>query len=399
MRRERIILGVFLLLITNLVGATLCMALEPIEQLGKKIFFDEYLSIYSNQSCASCHDSESGWTGPLAAINIAGAVYEGSIQGRFGNRKPPSVAYATQSPIFHLTKELLFVGGNFWDGRATGERLGNPSADQAQGPFLNPVEQALDAPPDVVEAVCIASYGALFREVWGPEICEPGNVYEAYDDIALSIAAYEASTEVNSFTSKFDFARQGKAKLTKEEQQGFALFMGKGKCNKCHIATGKMPLFTDFTYDNVGVPKNLDNPWYTMPPEFNPDGTYWVDEGLGGFLNSHLGYQDYASENMGKHKVPTLRNVDKRPDDGFVKAFGHNGYFKNLEEIVHFYNTRDTLGSCESNSQPEPGMNCWPEPELSDNINTSELGDLGLTEKEEENIVAFLRTLSDGYVP
>ncbi|MCK7580714.1 MAG: cytochrome-c peroxidase [Chromatiales bacterium] len=94
--------------------------LTPQEQLGKNIFFDKNLSINANQSCAECHSSEAGWTGPDSMINIHGSVYEGSIPGRFGNRKPPSSAYATQSPILSLAKGL-FVGGNFWDGRATGE--------------------------------------------------------------------------------------------------------------------------------------------------------------------------------------------------------------------------------------------------------------------------------------
>jgi cytochrome c peroxidase len=110
------------------------------EQLGKSIFFDQNLSKNQNQSCAVCHAPEVGWTGPLSDINADGAVYEGSILGRFGNRKPPSSAYATPSPILHFViekKEALFIGGNFWDGRATGEKLGNPAADQAQGPFLN----------------------------------------------------------------------------------------------------------------------------------------------------------------------------------------------------------------------------------------------------------------------
>ena len=90
------------------------------------------------------------------------------------------------------------------DGRATGEKLGNPAADQAQGPFLNPLEQALAAPADVVERVCAGSYAALFMEVWGDTICDPANVDAAYDAIALSIAAYEASPEVSAFTSKYD---------------------------------------------------------------------------------------------------------------------------------------------------------------------------------------------------
>ena len=128
-----------------LTAATTVRAVElsPTEQLGKSIFFDDNLSINQNQSCASCPGPGVGWTGPTEALNQAGAVYEGSIPDRFGDRKPPSSAYATQSPIFHADKKGLFVGGNFWDGRATGWKLGNPAADQAQGPFLNPVEHAL----------------------------------------------------------------------------------------------------------------------------------------------------------------------------------------------------------------------------------------------------------------
>ncbi|HEX6270256.1 MAG TPA: cytochrome-c peroxidase, partial [Anaerolineales bacterium] len=104
-------------------------ALTPEEQLGKLIFFDENLSINQNQSCAACHAPEVGWTGPVEEINMHGAVYEGSIPDAFGDRKPPSSAYATLSPIFHMDKKGLFVGGNFWDGRATGEKLGNPAAE------------------------------------------------------------------------------------------------------------------------------------------------------------------------------------------------------------------------------------------------------------------------------
>ena len=113
------------------VGAA--QTLTPEEQLGKSIFFDTNLSIYGNQSCADCHGAEAGWTGPIADINTGGTVYEGSIAGRFGNRKPPSSAYATPSPILHTDKKGDFTGGNFWDGRATGEKVGSPAADQAQG--------------------------------------------------------------------------------------------------------------------------------------------------------------------------------------------------------------------------------------------------------------------------
>jgi cytochrome c peroxidase len=368
--------------------------LTPKEQLGRSLFFDENLSINGDQSCASCHGPEAGWTGPLMETNAHGAVYEGSIPGAFGNRKPPSAAYATLSPIFHMDKKGLLTGGNFWDGRATGEILGNPAADQAQGPFLKPAEQALSVGGDVVERVCNGDYGDLFRAVWGDDICEPANVSMAYDDVGLSIAAYEASSEVNAFKSKYDYAFKGQTKLTKEEQRGFALFQGKGGCRACHISNGQNALFTDFTFDNLGIPKNPENPVYNYDPSF-------VDLGLGGFLASRPEYAEFAKENMGMQKVPTLRNVDLRPSDDFVKAYGHNGYFKSLWGIVHFYNTRDVLPTCPGDYTEVQALaaNCWPEPEVSANVNRSELGNLGLTQAEEEAIVAFLKTLSDGYIP
>jgi cytochrome c peroxidase len=122
-----------------------------------------------------------------------------------------------------------------------------------------------------------------------------------------------------------------------------------------------------------------------MPRKWNPAGKNWVDYGLGAFLaGAGFGPEVYEPE-LGKQKVPTLRNVDLRPDEGFVKAYAHNGYFKSLEEIVHFYNTRD--------------VEEWPEPEVPENVNTDELGNLGLTAEEEAAVVAFMRALSDGFVP
>jgi len=386
------------------------------EQLGKAIFFDENLSINKNQSCATCHAPEAGWVGPDSAINVGGAVYEGSILGRFGDRKPPSAAYATLSPIFHMDKKGLFVGGNFWDGRATGEFLGNPAADQALGPFLNPKEQALPDSACVVYRVCTASYPVSFESVWGSEACDiawPADVETAcaaegtsaslstadraksdmaYGNIGLSIAAYEDSPEVNAFTSKYDYSFDGMAKLSKQEIKGFALFQGKGKCKLCHLS-GKDALFTDFTFDNLGLPQNPENPAGIAPT--------FVDPGLGGFL-MNAGYdEDVYEEEWGKHKVPTLRNVGLGLDAGIVKDYGHNGYFKSLEGIVHFYNTRDVKPVCPGAYTEAQALaaNCWPAPEVAETVNTDELGNLGLTAEEEAAIVAFLRTLSDGYMP
>lgn len=373
-------------------------ALTDIEELGKAIFFDQKLSVFKNQSCASCHAPNVGWTGPIPGTNKAGSVYFGSVRTRFGNRKPPMVAYGGDSPVLYYDEtEEAWIGGMFWDGRATGWTLGDPLAEQALGPFLNPLEQALPDPKSVVDRVCNSKYADLFKTVWGPDAC--ANVPEAYDNIGRSIAAYERSSEVSQFSSKYDAYLIGKASLTVQESEGLALFNGKGQCSACHISEGANPLFTDFTYDNLGVPRNPQNPFY-FEPEWNPAGLAWVDNGLGGFLESRGELEAVYSLEMGKQKVPSLRNVDKRPGPGFVKAYGHNGYFKSLESIVNFYNTRDVKPPCSDPFTTEAvalSQGCWPAPEVADNVNTDELGDLGLTAKEEAAIVAFMKTLSDGY--
>ena len=427
--------------------------LEPIERLGKKIFFDKKLSLRRNQACASCHVPEAGWVGDDPEINEHGAVYEGSVKGKFGNRKPPSSAYATQSPIFYadfgnrllgdnvdeLADDPLFVGGNFWDGRATGWELGNPAADQAQGPFLNPVEQALPDMACVVYRVCEGKYGDLFDKVWGAARCDinwpnninglcsqtdwpdpdpvkqRGKVEGAYDRVALSVAAFEASSESNAFTSKIDAHRAGEYDFTEQEAMGRDIFRGKGMCSACHVGTpgpgAAPPLFTDYTYDNLGTPKNPENPFSIA----NPD---WADPGLAGFLENVPGFTDYAPANLGKQKVPTLRNVglgsceaeddadDTKKSGGkcFTKAYMHNGYFKSLWQVVHFYNTRDVKPVCPGDFTVDEalayddGNGCWPAPEEADNVNTDELGDLGLTTDEELALVAFMLAMSDGYL-
>ena len=344
------------------------------EQLGKKLLFDTNLSAPPGQACADCHGPQVGYTGADQAINAGGAVYEGAMSGSFGNSKPPSAAYAGASPILY-GDGTKWVGGMFWDGRATGWTLGDPLAEQAQGPFLNPLEQNNASAQVVIDKVLASSYKDLFQQV-----CTDKKAY--YECIGRSIAAYERSDEVNPFTSKYDYSLKGQAKLTGQEQKGLELFNGKANCANCHAA----PLFTDFTYDNLGVPRNPLNPFYNEPVP-NPDGANWVDTGLGGFLKA-AGYPEavYTAE-WGKQKVPTLRNVDLRSFKHFVKAYAHNGYFKSLEEIVHFYNTRDVPGAG------------WPKPEVASNINTTEIGNLGLTKGEELAIVAFLETLSDGYIP
>ena len=404
------------------VGCTL----TPEEELGARIFTDDELSQNSNQSCASCHSRDTGGTGSDSLANAHGAVYEGSVPGRFGNRKPPASAYATLAPVLDHDPTLGLVGGNFWDGRATGWRLGSPAAEQAQGPFLNPVEQGLPDAATLVQRVCESSYGKLFRSVWRPHAC--ADVEEGYVAIALSIAAFEDSSEVNQFSSKYDAVLRNRAELSDFEAEGLALFEGAGQCASCHATSGAghRPLFTDFTFDNLGIPRNPENPFYAMDEvlvdgaPINPLGEDWIDPGLGGFLetlaedsswralpyvpSSMLGLSGdelraLATLNYGKHRVPTLRNVDKRPSASFVKAYGHNGYFKSLKGIVHFYNTRDVLPECDGPYSEAEALaaNCWPPPEVAQNVGTDGVGDLGLSNEQEGAIVAFLGALSDGW--
>jgi len=409
-----------IIMLIALCGASTVGAagLSPKQELGKKIFFDKNLSINANQSCATCHAPEVGWTGPDSLMNSKAGVYRGSVSGRMGNRKPPSSAYVTQSPVLYYDKkEKVFVGGNFWDGRATGARMKNPAAEQAQGPFLNALEHGFTDAACVVNKVCTSSYGAELDKIWpgscviswpadittgcatdGYKAALPGaeraKVDLLFDRVALAIADFEDSSEVNQFSSRFDAWRAGKDTLTSQEKLGFKLFNEKGKCSKCHLSKGNRPLFTDFTYDNLGIPRNPANPFYTQTA-YNPDGAAWVDPGLGGFLMTENAYRSKARSHYGAHKVPTLRNVDKRPSPDVEKVYGHNGYFKSLKEIVHFYNTRDILPVCNPGDSGER-VTCWPVPEMALNINTEEMGNLKLTDAEEDAIVTFMKTLTDG---
>jgi cytochrome c peroxidase len=383
--------------------------LNTIETFGKELYFDRSLSSPSNQSCAVCHEERSGFSGPVPGINKSGAVYPGAVHKRFGNRRPPTASYAGNSPTFEYvydkeTDEWLFEGGMFWDGRATGWITGDPLADQAMGPFLNPVEQNLSSEEEACMIVAKSKYAYLYEKVFDiPLDCaaydEDGHLI-AYKNFAIAIAEFERSTEVSPYDSKFDNVIAGMAEFTDEEEWGWALFNGdKAMCSACHPA----PDFTDFTYDNLGVPKNPANPFYDMDKVYvngepiNPEGAAWVDPGLAGFLESlpdwwftdkGLVKNEAVAESYGKHKVPTLRNVDKRPGPGFAKSYMHNGSLKSLEEVVEFYNKRDAMIA-----------DGTVVPEVWDNMNEDELGNLALTDEEEAAIVAFMKTLSDGYKP
>ena len=375
----RIYMYAVIILFVVTIGTASANDLTSQEELGKLLFFDTDLSTPQGQSCASCHDPDFGFADP----DSSRAVSMGAIHERFGNRNSPTAAYAAYSPDFHYDEdEGMYIGGQFWDGRAAN------LAEQAKGPFLNPLEMNNPGKLIVIQKIRDSDYADLFEDVYGEDALD--DVEMAYDQVADAIATFEMTDELNRFSSKYDKYLAGEVSLTKEEKRGLKLFNNpkKGNCAACHPSTvgpyTDKPLFTDFTYDNLGVPSNLGMlgdsselmnyyPFYYPPiaPNFNPDGLNFVDYGLGGIV--------MIPDEMGKMKVPTLRNV------AITSPYMHNGAFMTLKEVVHFYNTRDV---------PDNG---WPAPEVNMNVNTEELGDLGLTDCQEDAIVAFMETLTDGY--
>ena len=176
---------------------------NKIEQLGEALYFDENLSEPAGQSCASCHTPSAGFVDPDSDFPVS----EGVIPGLFGGRNSPASAYAMYAPTRYFdTDEGLWIGGQFWDSRATGDVLGDPLADQALGPFLNPVEMANTSKAQVVKRCKeMRSYGNLFKQVCGGgKVNNPTYVEEAYDCIALSIAAFERTELFGQFNSKYD---------------------------------------------------------------------------------------------------------------------------------------------------------------------------------------------------
>jgi cytochrome c peroxidase len=349
-------------------GATTAIAqpaMTPVQALGRAIFFDASLSEPAGQSCASCHAPDFGFASPI------GAILEGAVPGRFGNRTPPAIAYAAFTPILHWDKlEKTYSGGQFRDGRAA------DLVEQAKGPLTNPVEMNNRDLASVCRKVAAGSYAAAFAAAFAePLDCATTGA----DRILQALAAYEAGPEVNPFSSKYDLALAGTVQLTAQEVHGYQLFKGEAGCERCHPSSpgprGEPPLFTDFGYDNIGAPKNARNPFYAQPRQVNPDGASYIDRGLGAVLKRPAEY--------GKFRSPSLRNIAVNEA---TRAYMHNGSLIGLREVLDFYNRRDA----------DPGR--WA-PEVADTVNKTDLGDLKLSDQDIDDLLAFLRTLTDGWKP
>jgi cytochrome c peroxidase len=309
--------------------------------------------------------------------------------------------------------------------------------------------------PSNVSQVCATPNGA-FGSNTTPVALSPADRAKAnniFDHWGQSLSFLERSNDISPFNSKFDYYLKGQATLTADEMAGYKLFDGKGNCNSCHLDgrsttlsssqvdtgtnAGVQPLFTCHGFANEGLPLNprISLFYESRPDPYgftpNPDGLRYRDLGLGNFLRS--GPQSFPDPNQpewlslapsvdGQMQVMTARDVALTPPQCptteagtgkpyFQKEFFHNGYIKSLKQLVHFYNTRDsvpnpngnttysypvTSGHCPAGTVER--VTCWPQPEVKNNIDMT-TGALGLTDTEENQIVAFLETLTDGYNP
>jgi cytochrome c peroxidase len=415
---------------------------------GKALFFDKSLSPSGQQSCGTCHVPSRAFTADPATDHGLPVALGGPNMDQPGFRNAPSLMYASFTPPFSLASGP--VGGFFRDGRASS------LAAQAEQPFVTPFEMAnqdaadvltrLEQSPATLQAF-VAAYGA-------GALADPQATLQ---DVGLALAAFETEdVSFHPFTSKYDYWLQGKVQLTPQEKSGLDLFNdpGKGNCTACHPSQpqgyASQALFTDFTYDNIGVPRNwaipANNPGAVSPVDQQPIGTVvtpvdvppdaeyaYYDLGLCGPMTSSPSDVNARPNLASTHslcgffKVPTLRNVAITP------PYFHNGVFSNLHQVVEWYVTRDINDNTGNNPNPVPAgpggnpymasgtfyMQAGGTPDLYEyndlpveydaNVNIGEIPytppTIGggqaptLTADEIDDVVAFLCTLTDGFDP
>ena len=449
---------------------------DALIDLGKFFFFDSRLSTPRNkQACASCHEPAVGWTLPLSNINATTVGAPGAQPGAQGGRRPQNNAYV-QGFLGQYTPGALgpvTTGGAFWDGRAEGcgastnnpdcqvgdgrvsetitpddvgglhtQFLG-PVADQALNPTSRPGVEQNTREKTVCQMVKTGRYADLFEAAWGGPIdCkqqgEPPAYHISFKKLAVAVAAWQGSPDVNSFSSPRDACISGAAdadgefpcdNLSDEANLGHDLFYGRNdsglndplknaRCSACHNNKGPQSdgnepdqVYSDFAYHSIALPFN-------RRLNGNVEGG---DPGL--FAHDDLPLNVAGLGDQGTFKTPTLRNATKN-ERGITKAFMHNGYFKNIEDVVHFYNTRfdgtlqDTVDPNPADQpqktvcEDDPGIqdataaeaianDCWPVPEFPGTAQAlgGLLGNLGLTRDEEAALVAYIRSFEDEHTP
>lgn len=360
--------------------------LSDVASLGREIFKDVTLSASGQMSCATCHVPERGHASPFESpVAMGGKGFPGDASANAsGLRLPPSIRYLKFNSEFKFESDGTPVGGFFWDGRV------NSLAEQAVKPFLASNEMANANASEVVAKVAQATYASRFKQVFGNDIFDQPEM--AMSRVALALARYQIEDpEFAPFDSKFDWVNAGKTSFTAQELRGLTWFnrADKGNCAACHPSTkpanAPAALFTDFSYDSLGVPRNRSIAANANPAQF--------DMGLCGPMRSDLSHR---LDLCGKFKVPSLRNVTLR------KRFMHNGQFDKLNDVVRFYVTRSTQPTA---WYPTETFDDLPL-HLRGNVNVVEAPynrvrgqSAALTEQEITDLVVFLKTLNDGYKP
>ncbi len=340
---------------------------NPKAMLGSQLFFDVNLSKNRNQSCATCHDIGQAFT-DRRLTGAEGAVSIGSDDVSMGDRNTPTAMYSALTPRFHRMSSGEYRGGQFLDGRASS------LADQAAGPFVNPVEMQMPSEDSVVDRVLERDdYVASFEQIYGDGLFE--DKAKAFSAITDAIAHFESTELFMPFNSKYDRVMRGEATFTPQEELGRTLFFSEQftNCNACHQLNPspffERETFTNYEYRNIGVPPN-------------PNLKHLASADLG--LRAHPNINDDIER--GKFRVPTLRNV------AVTGPYMHNGVFKDLRTVVLFY---DKYNNPTRKLNPETGAP-WAEPEVPENIDFVTLEQSpALDDRRVDALVAFLKTLTD----
>jgi cytochrome c peroxidase len=395
--------------------------LSAMAKLGREIFFDASLSSSGTMSCASCHSPDRAYGPP----NEGPVMLGGPTLTLQGARAVPSLTYLERQPDFSIGPDdresenvnlaeqaalgqtaaraektatqtslsagnIVPQGGLFWDGRADTLQL------QAAGPLLDPREMDGGSFEKVAEKLRNAPYAKRFAGLFGENIFRDAKLLVA--EALFAIGRYQIEDpSFHPYTSKFDYWLEGKARLSESEMRGYRLFNdpAKANCGGCHLSQptrdGLPPLFTDFQYEALAGPRNsaLTN---------NQDPQYF-DLGVCGPIRTDVAEQ---TQFCGMFKTPTLRNTAVR------HAFFHNGAFQTLQQVMDFYNFRDTNPekvyprSADGTVQKYDDIPAryHANVDVSDPPFNRHLGDTpAMTTQEEADIIAFLQTLTDGFKP
>ncbi len=396
-----------LALLMTLAGVTAAMPtnaadLSPLERLGEQLFHDASLSNPPGVACASCHNPAQAFQGNNGSA--VPALARGAPHGALGRRNTPSIMYASFTPPFSFVAERdeatgktehIPVGGQFLDGRA------GDLVEQFAMPLLDPHEMNAGSKDAVVVAVRKGSYAGLVREVYGDAVFD--DPAQAFVKLAQATAAFEGSARFHPFASRFDDYLRGTAALSEQEARGFELFKDpeKGNCLACHVGKvdSRTPadwLFTDYTYDALGGPKN---PQIVARPGEEARADLGLCEQTGLAARAPAGVD--PSTLCGAFKVPSLRNV------AVTGPWLHNGALTKLRDVVAFYATRDVdparwypvaAGGVQKFDDLPAAYHA--------NVNTTEIpydrrpGQTArLDEDEIDAITAFLETLTDRTAP